>query len=162
MIVDGAHWYRVTQRDPRAVGLYLRHYSSKRGGRDVGRLLASGIAAPGEKLVLLTAACDALFVWQRSTIPRDDGQAGVNCAVFRNEGAVLSSELIRDADTLAWARWPGEARHFTYVDATEVRRKRDPGRCFVRAGWRRLVERSRDRALVILERTLDTRTVSML
>jgi hypothetical protein len=42
------------------------------------------------------------------------GQRGVNCAVFRNESSVLSSELIREACGLAWTRWPGE-RLYTYV-----------------------------------------------
>jgi hypothetical protein len=31
----------------------------------------------------------------------------VNCAVFRNEGPVLSSDLILEAEELAWGRWPG-------------------------------------------------------
>ena len=63
------------------------------------------------------------------------GETGVNCAVFRNEGPVRSSELIMAADAVAWLRWPGE-RLYTYVDPSKVRRKRDPGRCFIRAGYR--------------------------
>lgn len=53
-----------------------------------------------------------------------DGQIGVNCAPFRNEGAycgeVKSSRLILSAEVWAWARWPGE-RLYTYVDARRVR-----------------------------------------
>lgn len=38
----------------------------------------------------------ALWVWRR--FKSGDGQEGLNCAVFRNEGAVLSSDLILAAD----------------------------------------------------------------
>ena len=62
-------------------------------------------------------------------------QTGVNCAVFRNEGEQLSSFLIGRAQKLARQRWPGE-RLYTYVDPRKTRHKRDPGRCFRRAGWR--------------------------
>ena len=73
---------------------------------------------PGETMVLLSQCGRALFVWLKNTIERYDHQTGVNCIVFRNEGAGLSSVLIREADELAWQRWPGE-RHFTYVDDLE-------------------------------------------
>ena len=77
---------------------------------------------PGEKLVLLSRDAQALFVW-RKFLSRD-GQTGVNCALFRNEGAycgeVKSSRLILAAEVWAWARWPGE-RLYTYVDARRVR-----------------------------------------
>jgi hypothetical protein len=70
--------------------------------------------------------------------------------VFRNEGAGLSSDLVREADELAWQRWPNEPRHFTYVDASKIRPKRDPGRCFLRAGWQRAGQSKN--GLVLLER----------
>ena len=143
------YWLPCSRRDPRAIALYFRHYSSAKGGRKTSCYQA-GFTGQGQTMVLLTDRCDALFAWVRQMIPRMDGQTGVNCTVFRNEGSVLSSELIREADELAWQRWPNEPRHFTYVDSGAVRRKRDPGRCFVKAGWTRLKERS-GRGLVILE-----------
>lgn len=85
--------------------------------------------------MLRTFDCDAMFVWRRfidDAIPR---QRGVNCAVFRNESKIISSELIRQADAVADLLWPG-ARHYTYVDAQKVRGT-VPGDCFLRAGWRR-------------------------
>lgn len=80
---------------------------------------------------------DAMFVWRKfidDTIPK---QEGVNCAVFRNEAPsrFLSSELVRQADAVADFCWPGE-RHYTYVNLKAVR-SRNPGFCFVAAGWRR-------------------------
>ena len=62
-----------------------------------------------------------------------DRQQGVNCAVFRNEGLLLSSDLIKQADEMAWERWPGE-RHYTYVNPRKVR-SANPGYCFKKAGW---------------------------
>ena len=87
----------------------------------------------GEKMVLLTLACDALFVW-RKFVSMDE-QDGVNCAVFRNESGALSSDLIREAVGLAWARWPGE-RLYTYVNPAKVK-STNPGYCFQMAGWRK-------------------------
>lgn len=126
-------WYEVSRRDPRAVGLYSRHYSSKKNGKTVRDWLDFGITAPGESIVLMTADASALFVWLKQKYVEND-QTGVNCAVFRNEGSRLSSELILEAETVAWQRWEGE-RLYTYVDGRAVRRKRDPGRCFRKAGW---------------------------
>jgi hypothetical protein len=59
---------------------------------------------------------------------------------FRNESKHLSSELIRDA--IAATRWffgePPELGMVTFVDADKTRRKRDPGRCYIKAGFRRV------------------------
>ena len=55
--------------------------------------------------------------------------------VFRNEGPLLSSDLIREACGIAWERWPGE-RLFTHVNPSKVQ-STNPGYCFLRAGWRR-------------------------
>jgi hypothetical protein len=76
------------------------------------------------------------------------------CSIFRNEGSRRSSEMIREATSLTFAFWD---RHYsgrpkvpltTEVDPSKVRRKRDPGRCFLRAGWRTVDER---RGLIVLE-----------
>jgi hypothetical protein len=134
-VIDG-YWLSVKRTDFRAFELYRRHYSAKKNAayRTPGN---TNVTGSGETLVLLTQLCDALFVWLHNTVERLDKQIGVSCAVFRNEGPTLSSDLIREADDLAWQRWPDEPRHFTYVDPSEIRRKRDPGRCFLRAGWRK-------------------------
>lgn len=130
----GGHWLASWRSDPRAAALYRRHYSAEKNAKAGLRDL--NFMGPGETMVLLSSDCSAVFAWQRNVGgPRLDGQAGICCTLFRNEGTILSSELIREADDLAWRRWPGE-RHFTYVNAGKVRRKRDPGRCFLRADWR--------------------------
>ena len=126
-------WIPVRDGDATGRALFRRHYSYRpyRDGRDP--MLYVG---PGEKLVLLTPCARGLFIWRRFL--SNDGQSGVNCACFRNEGAGLSSDLIRAADAVAFDRRPGE-RHYTYVHPakTAARRSRrhGPGHCFVMAGW---------------------------
>lgn len=123
-------WRYAIDGDHAGRELYRRHYSARqyRDGRRP-RLFVG----PGEKLVLVTHDGRALFVWRRFN--DDSGQQGVNCAVFRNEGhALRSSELIREADAVAWDRWPGE-RLYTYVDPGAIRSS-NPGYCFKVAGWR--------------------------
>lgn len=140
------HWLPCADGDPRAIALFERHYSADLEGRR--RRAATLFVGPGEKMVLLTADCSALFVWRREQYRRD-GEIGVNCAVFRNEGTSLSSDLIREADELAWQRWPGE-RLFTHVKASAVRSS-NPGFCFLQAGWTRLKRRTKVHGHRILE-----------
>lgn len=150
--LDG-HWFASWRSDPRAAALYRRHYSAEKNARAGIRDL--NFMGPGECLILLTGDCRALFAWQRNVgAPRLDGQEGVCCTVFRNEGPVLSSDLIREAQEIAWRRWPGE-RLFTYVWDAKVATSKQRGRatagwCFRKAGWR-TCGRNADGRLTILE-----------
>ena len=125
-------WYGIKQTEKVATALYARHYSSKKSNKNVSDWIKHGIAGPGEVITLITSDYKALFVWQKQKYSMS-GQYGVNCAVFRNEGSVLSSQLILDAEEIAQNRWPGE-RMFTYIDPSEVR-SLNPGYCFQMAGW---------------------------
>lgn len=138
-------WRAIKDGDDEARRFFDRHYSRKHYADGRRPKLFVG---PGEKLVMVTPCRRALFVWRRF-ISRD-GQEGVNCAVFRNEGAGLSSSLIMEADRIADERWPGE-RHFTYVSPRGVR-STNPGFCFLQAGWRRCGITKWNK-LIILERT---------
>lgn len=150
-----ATWVPILDGDPIAAGMYERHYSS---ARSRARRQARGIlqfGGPGERMILSTSCRRALFVWCRRAF-RMDEQTGVNCSVFRNEGAGLSSDLIRAADDIADQRWRGE-RHFTFVNPNATAKRRSvrsaPGECFLRAGWRDTGRRSA-RGLHILERAV--------
>lgn len=135
-------WTEVYDANPTAFALFQRHYSFRRARN----LLDTRIAGPGEKMLLLNADATALFVWRKFL--SKDQQDGVNCAVFRNESPALSSDLIRAAMVLAWERWP-DARLYTYVNPRKVR-SRNPGYCFLRAGWRRCGV-TKTRKLTVLE-----------
>jgi hypothetical protein len=150
MFTELGHWLGVPDGDPRAFALFEKHYSYRPyqdGRRRYGYRNRFLIAGPGEKMVLLTTSCDALFVWRK--FQSADGQQGVNCAVFRNESPLLSSMLVLEAEQRAWQRWPGE-RLYTYVDPKSVK-SRNPGYCFICAKWRRCGV-TKARRLLILEK----------
>jgi hypothetical protein len=113
MLHEG-YWIAVKDGDDRARALFDRHYSRYHYADGRKPRLFVG---PGEKLVLLTEACDAVWVWRKFI--DGSGQQGVNCAVFRNEGPYRASALIREAEQWAWRRWPG-VRLYTYVNATAI------------------------------------------
>lgn len=128
MFNDGQHWYSVPDGDAVARDIFSRHYSHRKYKDNRNPRLFVG---PGEKLVLLTTDCKALFVWRKFI--SDDGQQGVNCAIFRNESELLSSMLILEAEQIAWSKWPGE-RFYTYIGGDKVASP-NPGWCFKCARW---------------------------
>lgn len=160
LTVDGHYWLPSTDGDERAFALMSRHYSFQKyaDGRrnNPSNRNRNLFVGPGEKMVLLTLHCDALFVWRRfrSKDPTASDE-DVNCAVFRNESKVKASTLIRDAEILAWERWPG-ARLYTYVDADKILSP-IPGYCFKRAGWK-VSGTTISKGLVILEKLPKVRT----
>jgi hypothetical protein len=131
------HWQLTVNRaDKRALSLYERHYSAYQYADERER---EQFVAPGEYVALMTADLKALFVWSKQKF-RADGQQGVNCAVFRNEGVLddngeklKSSLLIIEAMGVALNRW-GCKRQFTFIDPKAVR-STNPGCCFKKAGW---------------------------
>jgi hypothetical protein len=144
VLFEDAVWVVAKDGDATGRALFRQHYSYRpyADGRDPALFVG-----PGEKMVLLSPCARALFVWRQFRCGGD--QQGVNCAVFRNEGAGLSSELIRAADAIADERWPGQ-RHYTFVNPRRVR-STNPGYCFLAAGWQRCGITKWNR-LLILER----------
>lgn len=136
-------WVEIRDGNPTALDLFSRHYSRYvyADGRQPARFVG-----PGERMVLLTPDARALFVWRR--FRSMDHQQGVNCAIFRNEGAHRSSDLIREAMLLAWSRWPGE-RLYTYVNPRRIASP-NPGYCFKCSGWNPCGT-TKKRRLLILE-----------
>jgi hypothetical protein len=62
-------------------------------------------------------------------------------SLFRNEGAGLSSELILAAISETALLWDAPPLGIiTFVDASKVRAKRNPGYCYLRAGFRHVGE----------------------
>ncbi len=138
------NWEMIKDGDALARSIFKRHYSYRayKDGRQ-----PKLFCGPGQKMVLITHNGDALFVWRKFI--SDDGQEGVNCAVFRNESRIQSSQLILEAEKIARKRWPGE-RLFTYVNAKKVK-STNPGYCFKAAGWS-VCGRTKSKGLVILEK----------
>jgi hypothetical protein len=142
-------WRRVTRCDPAARALADRHYSRQTIG-------AAGFLPPGTTLTLLSR--DGKAVWGVCENLDPAGNRRWRVTIFRNESEVLSSVLVREATVLTFDHWRSHYGDLppvpltTEVDPGRTRRKRDPGRCFLRSGlWRVAGER---RGLVVLEATL--------
>lgn len=129
LLAFGDVWVNRKDGDDTVRAIFDRHYS-RRHYRD-GRK-PKIFVGPGEKLVLMMPDAKAIFIWRKFI--SDDGQQGICCAVFRNEGTRRSSELIKMADEMAWTRWPGQ-RLYTYVNPKKIN-SCNPGFCFKAAGWR--------------------------
>lgn len=129
--MDG-EWRQVTRCDPRARALADRHYSRQTPG-------AQEFMPNGRTLVMLTA--DGQAVWGAIENLDPAGYSRWRVSIFRREGGELASVLIAEATVRTYRYWwrrygalpPGPLT--TEVDPGKTRKKRDPGRCFRRAGW---------------------------
>lgn len=127
------NWWLSWRADPKARAFADRHYSRQKVG-------AEQFVPPGRCLVLVRE--DAFWVtsWPLAQYVKHAWAGAWVCSAFRNEGPLLSSELIRQA--VAATRWrygePPALGMVTFVDTTRVRRKRDWGRCYRRAGFRQV------------------------
>lgn len=124
-------WQESWRADPRGAAIADRHYNRQSVG-------AAQFVPPGRCLVLRHAD-DALWVtsWPFAEYVQHDWAGAWINSTFRHESDRLASELIREAVAHTRARWPSVPAlgMVTFVDAGKVRRKRDPGRCYLRAGF---------------------------
>lgn len=129
-------WEFSNRCDTRGRLLADKHYSRQSPG-------APNFIPPGRCLVLTHSTGKAVWntSWPFAEYVRHAWAGAWICTIFRNEGAGLSSDLIREAVAITRSRWdPPDLGMVTFVDAGKVRRKRDPGRCFLRAGFERVGE----------------------
>lgn len=128
-------WHVSHRADRRALPIADRHYNRQKPG-------TPQFVPPGRCVVLLTDGADALWVssWPFAEFVKHDWAGAWVCSCFRNESPHLSSELILEAVAATRTLWPDvpELGMVTFVDPEKVRRKRDPGRCYRKAGFRRV------------------------
>lgn len=119
-------WEQSTRNDPKARALADRHYNRQKIG-------SPGFVPPGRCLVLYakTETGEAVWVtsWPFAEYVMHKWAGAWVCSIFRNEGAALSSFLIREAvaATIAEFGKPPELGMVTFVNSSKVRTKRDPG-----------------------------------
>jgi hypothetical protein len=145
-------WYLSDRADPAARVLADRHYNRQKVG-------SKQFVPPGRCLVLTTLLGDAFWVtsYPYAEHVKHRWRGAWVCSAFRNEGLSRSSDLVAAAVRATAYRWPilPEVQSWivvkrlpdrtlveqvpismvTFVDRDEVRSKRDPGRCFLRAGF---------------------------
>lgn len=125
------NWQLSDRFDPVAKAIADRHYNRRNAD-------SPQFAPPGRCVVLRTASGDAFWItsWPFAEYVRHAWGGAWVCSAFRNEGDVLSSELILEAVAATRSIWePPALGMITFVNAAKTRRKRDPGRCFRRAGF---------------------------
>ncbi len=128
------NWCLTNRADPIAASIADRHYTRQSVG-------ARQFVPPGRCVVLLSSDASALWVssWPKAEYVQHAWAGAWICSLFRNEssGRYLSSDLIRQAVAATHAIWGNSPKQgfVTFVDASQVRAKRDPGRCFLRADW---------------------------
>lgn len=126
-------WRLSYRADPRGVALADRHYTRQRIG-------AGQFVPPGRCVVLITPQADALWVtsWPLPEFVKHAWAGAWICSAFRNESPYLSSDMIREAVAITRGEFgePPALGMVTFVNPAKIRRKRDPGRCFLKAGFR--------------------------
>jgi hypothetical protein len=126
-------WQRSHRFDPRALPLADRHYNRRKIG-------SPQFVPPGRNIVLLTPEADALWVtsWPFAEYVRHAWPGAWVNSLFRNEGPLLASELIREAVAATRHHFgePPELGLVSFVNEKKVRPNRTPGRVYLRAGFR--------------------------
>ncbi len=127
------NWRLSHRADRAALPIADRHYNRQKIG-------SPQFVPPGRCIVLLSEKADALWVssWPFAEYVKHDWAGAWVCSCFRNEGSVLSSLLIREALEVTRYFWgdPPEIGMVTFVNTDKVRKKRDWGRCYLRAGFK--------------------------
>lgn len=133
--VTSSPWRLSFRADPFARLIADRHYNRQKVG-------AAQFVPPGRCMVLIadTETGPALWVtsWPDPQYVMHEWRGAWLCSAFRNEGAGRSSDLIRHAvaATRAYFGDPPSLGMVTFVDPAQTRPKRDPGHCFIIAGFR--------------------------
>lgn len=132
--MSGVVWQLSDRADPVANRIAKRHYNCQSPE-------SRQWVKPGACLCLRTAAGDAVWSssWPNAEYVRHEWAGLWECSTFRNESEYISSALIKDAVAITRGRWgyPPPGGMVTFVNPDKVRHKRDPGRCFLRAGFTR-------------------------
>jgi len=125
-------WRLSHRADPEALPLADRHYNRQKVG-------SPQFVPPGRCMVLLNDEATALWVtsWPFAEFTKHEWAGAWVNSLFRNESDHLSSDMIRAAvaASVAFFGPPPDKGIITFVNADKVRKKRDPGRCYVRAGF---------------------------
>lgn len=126
------YWWKTWRADPVVKLLADRHYNRQ-------NRLSPQFVPPGKCLVLSTENANAFWVTSApiAAFVKHAWPGYWVCSAFRNESDILSSNLILDA--LSCSRFylppPDALAMVTFIDPRYVRRKRDYGRCYRKAGF---------------------------
>jgi hypothetical protein len=132
-------WHLSNRADPRAREIADRHYNRQKVG-------APQFVPPGRCLVLFVPGAFWVTSWPYGEYVKHAWPGAWVCSAFRREyGDMIASRMVEDALAATRWRWPEcpdiacscgcRVAMVTFVDGSKVKRKRDLGRCFRRAGF---------------------------
>jgi hypothetical protein len=132
-VVHNAQPWRYSHRaDKRALPLADRHYNRQKPG-------SPQFVPPARCVVFLTDDANAVWVtsWPFAQYVKHAWAGAMVNSLFRREDGPVASDLIVAAAAATRAHWPDlpPMGIVSFVDASKTRRKRDPGRCYRKAGW---------------------------
>lgn len=139
-LVEAVTWELSHRCDPLARPIADRHYNRQSVG-------AANFVPPGRCIVLVTPDAGALWVssWPYAEYVRHDWKGAWVNSTFRRESGPVASELIREALAVTRHFWEPpsfpcphcgrDVSMVSFIDGSKVRRKRDLGRCYIRAGF---------------------------
>lgn len=126
-------WQLSWRADPLARVLANRHYNRQTPA-------AAQFVPPGRCLVLWCPGAVWVTSWPEARYVQHAWAGAWVNSLFRREPDCYwrASDLITAAVACTRWKWPAVPALgiVTFVDASHIKRKRDPGRCYRRAGWR--------------------------
>lgn len=136
-------WKLSHRADPVAARIADRHYNRQKIG-------SPQFVPPGRCLVLTHRLGVALWVtsWPFAEWVKHAWRGAWVNSCFRRETGPIASKMIQQALQATRWYWPNlpsvicpychvSVAMVTFIDTDKTRRKRDPGRCYVRAGFQR-------------------------
>lgn len=125
-------WHLSHRADAEVVPLADRHYNRHHIG-------SPQFVPPGRCVVLKLQPVEAFWItsWPFAEYVKHAWPGAWINSAFRKENNYLASELIREAIAATLAIWPEPPSlgMVTFVDASKVRGKADPGYCYIKAGF---------------------------
>lgn len=125
-------WRLSHRADPEARAIADRHYNRQKPG-------TPQFVPPGRCLVLVSDA-PAFWItsWPFAEYVKHAWAGAWVCSAFRKEGGdMLASDMIREAVAVTKWKWPNvpDLGMVTFVDRSKTKPKRDPGYCYLQAGF---------------------------
>lgn len=125
------NWILSHRADAAALPIADRHYNRQHPG-------SPQFVPPGRCLVLRAPGAVWVTSWPFAEYVKHEWAGAWVNSCFRRESGPIASDLIREALAATRWYWPEvpQLGMVTFIDRSKVRRKRDYGRCYRKAGFR--------------------------
>ena len=149
------NWQLSHRAERKALAIADRHYNRQKPG-------SPQFVPPGRCFVLTGREGLSLWVtsWPLAEYVKHDWAGACVNSAFRRESGPVASELIRDACAATRWFWPDipsvlcihcgyPISLVSFIDTDRTRKKRDPGRCYIRAGFTRCRAKTKGGLIVV-------------